>query len=117
MENYHGILVNVSQKDETIFSKLKIVGQKEDDGWILYKIEIKPEEVTEIINDLQNNLSDSFYFHIYKDDELIVIFKNKIFITKTDKSTWKEILGYGKLLNIPSEQLDFYPCKTEDEKF
>lgn len=117
MENYHGILVNVSQKDETIFSKLKILGQKEDDGWILYRIEINPEELNQKIGELQNNLNAGFYFHLYKNDELIVVFKEKVFIVKTDKSTWGGILKYGKSLNIPPEQLDFYPCKIEDEKY
>lgn len=117
MENYHGILVDVSQKDKTIFTKIKIIGQKKSGNWSLYKLEINPQQLEETIKQLQENLLEGFYFHLYKDDDLIVIFKNKIFKVKTDKSTWKEIIDYGRLLHIPPEQLDFYPCKIKDEKY
>ena len=117
MENYHGILVNVSQKGNSIFNKIKIIGQKKAWGWILYKIEINTKEINRKINELQENMNDGFYFHLYKDDELIVIFKHKVFNVKTNKSTWKEVIDYGKSINIPKAQLDFYPCKIEDEKY
>ena len=119
MEEYHGILVDVSQKDKSIFNNLKILGQKktEDGEWILYKVGVKPEKIDETIKQLQENMVEGFYFHFYKDEELIVVFKERIFKVKIDKSTWKEMIEYGKSLKIPEEQLDFYPCKVEDETY
>lgn len=117
MDKYHGILVDVSQKDKSIFDKLKILGQKESGGWILYRIEVDPDKIEETIKQLQENMLDEFYFHFYKNDELIVIFKERIFRVKTDKSTWNPIIEYGESKKIPKEQLDFYPCKTEDEEY
>lgn len=117
MENYHGILVDVSQKDKSIFDKLTILGKKKAWGWILYKVEIAAEEINKKIKELQNNMVDGFYFHFYKDEELIVVFNKKIFKVKIDKSTWKPVIKYGKSLNIPEKQLDFYPCKIEDERY
>jgi hypothetical protein len=60
---------------------------------------------------------DGFYFHFYKGDDLIIIFKERIFRVKTDMATWKEVIEYGKTLNIPAKQLDFYPCRVEDETY
>ena len=41
-------------------------------------------------------------------DDIIVIFKNKIFNIKySDKKTWSEAVAYGKSIGIPEEQLDF----------
>lgn len=117
MKEYHGILVNVSQKDKSVFNKLKILGQKKDNGWILYRIGVAPNKIEQKIKQLQKNMLGRFYFHFYKDEELIVVFKKRIFRVKTDKATWKEVIEYGKSLNIPEEQLDFYPCKFEDESY
>jgi hypothetical protein len=117
MRNYHGILVDVSQIDKTIFNKLKVLGQKKDGGWVLYRIEVEKEGLEELIRELQKNMVKGFYFHLYKDKELIVVFKDRVIKTKTDKSTWSEIILYGKSQGIPKEQLDFFPCQIEDETY
>lgn len=117
MEQYHGILVDVSQKDNSVFNELKILGRKKAGKWILYKVGIEQGKINGIIKKLQRNMVDGFYFHFYNGAELIVVFKEKIFRAKTDKSTWNEIIEYGKSKNIPEEQLDFFPCRIEDETY
>ena len=119
MKNYHGIIVDKSQYDESIFTELKILGSKtSSQGWILYKIEVSPEEIDKTIRKLQQNMVlGSFYCHFYRNAELIVVFKEKIFRITPDKLTWKEVIEYGKSLRIPEKQLDFHPCKIEDETY
>ena len=117
MENYHGILVNVSQKNKNIFSKLKILSQKEGGSWTLYKISINPAYLEKSLEEIQKNLVDGFYFHAYRNNELIVVFTNKIFRVKTVETAWKEVIEYGKSLGIPEEQLDFCPCKVKEELY
>ena len=119
MEEYHGILVDVSQKDVSIFDKLKILGKRKttDQKWTLYKLCVDSENIDRTIKRIQENMIKGFYFHLYKNDELIVVFKDKIFKVKTDKSTWKNVVKYGKSLNISEKQLDFFPCKIEDETY
>jgi hypothetical protein len=118
MLEYHGIVVDVSQKDQSIFNKLKILGKKKTGGWALYKIGVEPGKVEETIKLLrQNMVEEIFYFHFYKDDELIVVFNERIFRIKTDRSTWGEVVEYGRSLGIPEKQLDFYPCRTQDETY
>jgi len=119
MKNYHGIIIDKSQKDKSIFERLKILGSKTSSkGWILYKIEVNPEEINKIIQELQQNMiSGPYYCHFYRNNELIVVFKEKIFRITPDKSTWKEAIEYGRSSGIPEKQLDFYPCKIEDETY
>jgi hypothetical protein len=117
MEEYHGIIVDASQKDKSVFNKLKILGKKEDDGWVLYKIEASSSDLPKLIKELQENTADGFYFHFYRNDELIVAFNHKAFNVGTDRKTWKKIIAYGKSLNIPEQQLDFYACKVEEEDY
>lgn len=59
---------------------------------------------------------EPWYAHLYNDKKLIVVFKNKVFSVKPHLSFWKPILEYGKKLNIPEEQLDFWPNRFQDEK-
>lgn len=119
MQEWHGILVDVSQKDKLIFKKLKILGQKKssNDDWTLYRIGVPPKNIDEMIGQIQDNMLDGFYFHFYEDDELIVVFKKRIFRIKTDKSTWTGAIEYGMSLGIPERQLDFYPCREKDETY
>lgn len=117
MKSYHGFLVNVSQKDKSLIDKFKVLGKKWAWGWILYKIEIKPKEFNNVIKQIQGNMKENFYFHLYKNNRLVIVFKNKIFKVNTDTSTWKEAIEYGRSLNIPKKQLDFFPCKLEDETY
>lgn len=120
MKNYHGIIVDASQNDKSIFNKFKILGKKKSSSeeWILYRIEVKPKELKKIIKLLQQNmLNKKFYFHFYRDKELFVIFKNKIFKITPSKSTWDDAIKYGKSIKIPSKQLDFFPCTVEEETY
>ena len=50
MEEYHGIVIDVSQEDKSVFNSLKILEKKKFGGWVLYKVLVMPEEINEIIN-------------------------------------------------------------------
>jgi hypothetical protein len=58
-----------------------------------------------------------FNAHLYRNEELIAIFKHKIFRVTPDKSSWQELINYGRFVHIPSFLLDFTPCRFEDETF
>lgn len=124
--NYHGIIINVSLKDKSFLKTLEIIGQKKAFlNWlVLYKVSVRPESIDSIIQNLQSNLVEQFWFsvhnfycHFYRDDELIVVFKKKLFRVKTDPGTWHEVIAFGKSLGIPAKQLDFRPCRFEDETY
>jgi len=124
--NYHGIIINVSLKDKSLLKSLEIIGQKKAFlNWLfLNKVSVRPESIDSIIQNLQFNLVEQFWFyiphfycHFYRDDELIVVFKKKLFSIKTDPATWQEVIAYDKSLGISTKQLDFRPCHFEDETF
>ena len=118
MKVYHGILVDKSLINQNVISNLKVIGKKKSGSWTLIKIEIEEKHLDKVIKLLQKYMSDDkFYFHIYGNDDLIAVFKDKVFKMKTDKSTWKDAVEYGKILGIPTKQLYFYPFNLEDEEF
>jgi len=58
-----------------------------------------------------------FYFHFYRNNELIVVFRDKIFKVSPDKSTWGEVIAHGHQLKIADTQLDFTPNTFDSEVY
>lgn len=113
---YKGYIIDKSQKNKNIFNTLEISNKKTI--WCglitIYEIVVKESELIELISRLQNNMVDhigllrqEFYLHFYCGNELIVVYRNKVFFATSDKSTWEEAQSYGRGLGIVSKQLDF----------
>ena len=117
--DYHGIFVKEGLKDESVLKEMKILGQKISGNWVLLKVSVEKDKIKELVVKVQKNLktNPNFYAHFYRNSELIVIFPQKIFYMNPDKSTWKEAIEFGKFLGIPEKQLDFHPCRIEDETY
>jgi hypothetical protein len=123
---YHGIILNISQKDKSIFHRLQVIGIKKVLLGLItaYKIRIDSNQISETIANIQGNMAvnigpfkQGFYAHFYRDNELIIAYKDKLFNITTDHATWTEAILYGKSLNIAERQLDFMPCKFENETY
>jgi len=79
MKVYHGILVDKSLINQNVISNLKVIGKKKSGSWTLIKIEIEEKHLDKVIKLLQKYMSDDkFYFHIYGNDDLIAVFKDKV---------------------------------------
>lgn len=117
---YHGILLDLEFKDKEFLKRFKILGKKKssENPWFLFRVEVPAEELEKIIGETQDQMVEgAYYCHFYRDNELIVIFKEKIFKVTPDKSTWDEIINYGLSLGIPEKQLSMSPCRFEDETY
>lgn len=118
--DYHCIVINLSQKDQQIFRKLNLLSSKTviPHFLILHKIRVSPDQLQTTVSQLQDNMRTKlFYAHLYRDKELIVVYKSRVLYASPDKATWSEIISYGRSLHIPSFWLDFKPCRFEDEDF
>jgi len=102
-----GVVIENSLSDTSILKKLDISNSWVDGSWKLHEVIVSKEQAI----GLANYLADGpWYFHFWEQgsDDVLVVFKNKIFEIKfSDKKTWKDALEYGKSIGIPSEQLDF----------
>jgi hypothetical protein len=114
---YHGIIIDKEFSNPFFCSSFKIFNTKRSGDWKVYGIEINDNSLESTIAKIQENLKEheSWYSHLYNGQELIVIFKGKVFKIKPDKSTWSEAIKFGEKLNIPRKQLDFHPSKFEEE--
>jgi hypothetical protein len=115
---YHGIIVDQEFNDPSFCDSLKSFDKKKSGSWTLYGIEIEDSQVENTIYKIQQNMKidEPWYAHLYNDGKLIVIFKDRVFDVKPHVSTWQSIIEYGRKLNIPEEQLDFWPNRFQDEK-
>ena len=117
---YHSIIIEESLEKTDVLKKHKIIKTKfsPEESWHLHIVEIPSPE--KAIKEIQEAMVSEkpYYFHIYDEGEtLIVIFKDKVFhLDPNDQSTWKDARAYGaSKLNIPAEQLDFYPSRISEE--
>lgn len=115
---YHGIIIDQEFADKVFPESFKVFAKKQDGSWGIYGVEIEDSDLPETIKRIQANMkSDTpWYAHLYNDKELVVIFKDKIFKVTPHADSWKPISDYGRDLNIPEEQLDFWPNRFQDER-
>jgi hypothetical protein len=123
---YHGIVIDFSQKDKSIFNTVEVIGKHPYFFGLMniYKLKVPSGKIDGVIKAFQKNMANrfllsfqDFYLHFYRDNELIIVFKDKVFHVTPDSETWGEAIEHGKKLKIATNQLDFYPCRFEDEDF
>lgn len=113
---YHGIIVKESL-NEKIIKNLKILGEGQGKDFLLLKIEVPIKLIEKIINIIQKSLKVKYYAHFFRENELIIVYKDKIFYITPNKTTWKAAVDYGLSIGIPLRQLSFKPCKFEEETY
>ena len=125
-DEYHGIVLDISQKDRSIFKSLRLIGKKKVLLGLaaFHKIAVEPDRIQEVIHSIQGNMSNhvgpfrqEFYFHFYNKDRLLIVYRDRVFDVTPDPDRWKEAVQYGRSLNIAAKQLDFSPCRFEDETY
>jgi hypothetical protein len=117
MSDYHGILVDKSLNDQGFLKKFEILSKRFSNSrsWFLLKVRVASSKIDKAIKEIQQNLKENYYAHFYREGELIIVFKQRVFKVKPDESTWKEAVEYGLSVGIPMDQLDMKPHRFEDE--
>ncbi len=114
---YHGIVIDKSLINPELIKNFSVIHHKQDGEWKIYCVEIDNRLLEKTVEDVQKNLNTDqpWYAHFYNEDDLVVVFKEKVFNVTLDKSSWSGILMYGKQLGIPAEQLELSPIRIEEE--
>lgn len=115
---YHGIVFDQEFIDTNFPETLTAFAKKKDGKWLIYGIKVDNSVLEDTITSIQANMKTDtpYYAHLYNDEELIVIFKDRVFKVTSDISSWQDIIDYGRELNIPGAQLDFWPNRFQDER-
>lgn len=116
---YHGIILDMAFNDASYPEKLKVFAKRKSSSndWVLYGVEVGDDMFDQVVQEIQSNMKSDkpYYSHFYNDEEMVVVFKDKLFNVNPYASTWSPIIEYGKTLGIPAEQLDFWPNRFQDE--
>ena len=122
--DFHGIVLNLSQKNRRLLSELDLLGRSLFGLLALYKVRVPAGRLEDTIVRVQRNMArrivffpQEFYAHFYRANELIVVFRDDVYRVTTDRSSWGDALDHGRALGISEKQLDFSPCRFEDETY
>ena len=120
MNKYHGILLDTEFTDPNYLSQFRVFAKKKSNRnpWTAYGVIVSGDMLDETVREIQSLLIPNapYYTHLYNEDEVIVIFKERFFKVTYDKKTWDEVLNFGNSLGIPKNQMDIKPCRFEDEE-
>jgi hypothetical protein len=120
MSEYHGIIIKEGLKDLLVLNKMKILGQKRGIKWTLLRVGVNENKIDEVVGLVQKSLITEptcYYSHFYREGKLIVVFPNEIFYLTPKRETWQPAIDYGKSVGVPEKELDFKPCRFEEETF
>lgn len=114
---FHGILVDMAFIDRRYPEAFSIFAQEKSGDWTLYGIEVPRNDLENAVVNIQTQMrtDEHFYAHLYDDEVVVVIFKTRVFRVTPHISSWGDIQQYGMTLEIPVEQLDFWPNRFQDE--
>jgi len=117
---YHGNILDTSFTNPQFVNEFKVFARRKSptNPWTMHGVAVPEGKIEKVIARVQENLipNTPYYAHFYRGDDLLVVFKEKVFKIRPDKSTWNDVIEYGRALGIPDEQLDFAPTTLEDEK-
>jgi|SRR3989338_9108457 len=104
------MIVEESLEDNRVLNDFHIINVRITDEnnhaerWHVYKVETTKEQ----LQNFAPVLKPEWYAHFGCGDEMIVLFRDKMFAQKTnDKNTWQPAIEHGLSLGIPKSQLDF----------
>jgi hypothetical protein len=115
---YHAIVLtnSLASNSELLEFFMPFAFKKLDSGSTVQGLEVNENDLKKFITLAQKDLKPNFYIHLYNSQgTLIVIFKNNTFtINNPDEiiNVWE----YGKIHNIPEDQLDFIPSSLIEEE-
>jgi hypothetical protein len=112
-KDYKGTIIAESLTDPEVLNALQVISTRTDidqddstGAWHLYSVAVDRVDIQTIQQCLKRE--GGWYMHFWNGNDIIVVFRDKMFELKhDDKTTWKEAIEYGLSVGVPLEQLDF----------
>lgn len=106
LEKFKGMIVAESLENTQVLDGIEVIQEEFaiEENWYIKIVEITRTQ----IEGLSKQIKEGWYMHFWQNDDVIVVFRNKIFeFRHSDKDSWQPAIDYGINIGIPSEQLDF----------
>lgn len=124
MNDYWGFIMTNSLRDPRLLDELKIIksgvypmfnfGVQE--AWGVNLVEVPVGDLPALIPRLQAEMNPvpEWFAHFFRGDELVVVYRERVFNITIGQETWTEALAYGREMNIPDQELEFLPNTREE---
>ncbi len=118
MADFLGIVIDQSLLNKDFINHMDVVARRQVGAWGFLLVSVPKQEMHTRIAALQQSMVDikegGWYAHFFRDDELIVVYQDRVFHTTVDPETWSPSIQHGLNNGIPREQLDFTPRTRTD---
>jgi Ran GTPase-activating protein (RanGAP) involved in mRNA processing and transport len=110
---WQGVVLEESLEDKSLLKMAKIKDtnvsrlEKENRVMTFHQVEVPDTLKEEYIEKAKNVIKQSFYTHLCKDGQMIVVFKSRVFNFTEDSPELNEAREYGKSIGIIAEQMPF----------
>lgn len=104
-QNWHGWFIEQSFDNQSTFETFKTIKMKsEEENWKEHVVEIPEDKLNTAIDWLTKNLKPSWYAHLVRENEIVVVYRGKAFKLKEGES-FKKAADYGRQQGIIEDQL------------
>lgn len=113
-KDWKGVLIEESLGTSQIPLEMKIIGirvtaleEEAEKGQLhFHNVEVESKDLGKVVEFVSQNIKASWYFHLVKDDEMIVILHHKVLrAKKNQQATIDQIRKYALSQGIIAEQL------------
>lgn len=105
MNNWYGWIIEQSLDDQSIFDELPTIKMKsEEEDWKEHIVEVPDEKINDVVEFLKQHLKRAWYAHLVKDNQMIVMYKDKVFQVKEGED-YTPMREFGLSHSVPEEQL------------
>lgn len=108
---FFGIIVEQSLADKTIIEQFDLRATRRGREWTYHLVSLDADTFPGKIARLMAAMArdDYWYAHFFREDELIVVYRDSLYYCSTDPASWQAAIDQGLKNGIPLSQLDFYP--------
>ncbi len=104
-QNWQGWFIEQSFDNQSIFETFKTIKMKaEEENWKEHVVEIPEDKLNTVIDWLTKNLKSSWYAHLIRGNEIVVVYRDKAFKLKEGES-FVSIADYGRQQGVAEDQL------------
>ena len=110
---WQGVVLEESLEDRSLLKLAKIRGtdvdslENENRVMTFHQVEVPDSLKEEYIQKAQNAIRQSFYTHLCRDGQMIVVFKGRVFNFTVGDPELNKAREYGKSIGIIPEQMPF----------
>jgi hypothetical protein len=118
VKDYLGIVIEQCLRDPSVEDRLRLISKRKPRSWVFLLVSVPESELDDHVKLLQSQMieDDAWYAHYFRDDELVVVFRDAVFRVGTDPKTWDAPVEHGIKSGIPLHQMDFDPRTEEDAR-